>query len=51
MLQTDLQANISLEFWNAISSARTVRTKPQCLLLLLDASVCWRAAWIPTCVV
>ncbi|XP_055397637.1 anaphase-promoting complex subunit 2 isoform X2 [Bubalus kerabau] len=37
VLQTDLQANISLEFWNAISQRENCADEPQCLLLLLDA--------------
>ncbi|XP_043326117.1 anaphase-promoting complex subunit 2 isoform X2 [Cervus canadensis] len=37
VLQNDLQANISLEFWNAISQRENCADEPQCLLLLLDA--------------
>lgn len=37
VLQSDLQANISLEFWNAISQRENCADEPQCLLLLLDA--------------
>lgn len=37
VLQNDLQANISLEFWNAISQHENYADEPQCLLLLLDA--------------
>nr|XP_054356609.1 anaphase-promoting complex subunit 2 isoform X3 [Pongo pygmaeus] len=37
VLQNDLQANISPEFWNAISQCENSADEPQCLLLLLDA--------------
>uniref|UniRef100_A0A8C9AXP6 Anaphase-promoting complex subunit 2 n=2 Tax=Phocoena sinus TaxID=42100 RepID=A0A8C9AXP6_PHOSS len=37
VLQNDLQANISLEFWNAVSQRENCADEPQCLLLLLDA--------------
>lgn len=37
VLQNDLQANISPEFWNAISQCENSTDEPQCLLLLLDA--------------
>ncbi|KAM9207655.1 anaphase-promoting complex subunit 2 isoform 1-T1 [Dugong dugon] len=37
VLQNDLQANISPEFWNAISQRENSADEPQCLLLLLDA--------------
>ena len=37
VLQNDLQANISLEFWNTISQRENCADEPQCLLLLLDA--------------
>lgn len=37
VLQNDLQAHISLEFWNAISQRENCADEPQCLLLLLDA--------------
>ncbi|XP_036756656.2 anaphase-promoting complex subunit 2 isoform X2 [Manis pentadactyla] len=37
VLQSDLQANISLEFWNAVSQRENCADEPQCLLLLLDA--------------
>ncbi|XP_045417936.1 anaphase-promoting complex subunit 2 isoform X3 [Lemur catta] len=37
VLQNDLQANISPEFWNAISQRENAAEEPQCLLLLLDA--------------
>ncbi|KAK1333947.1 hypothetical protein QTO34_004945 [Cnephaeus nilssonii] len=37
VLQNDLQANISLEFWNAVSQRESCADEPQCLLLLLDA--------------
>ncbi|KAK2120788.1 Anaphase-promoting complex subunit 2 [Saguinus oedipus] len=37
VLQNDLQANISPEFWNAISQRENSADELQCLLLLLDA--------------
>ena len=37
VLQNDLQSNISLEFWNAVSQRENCADEPQCLLLLLDA--------------
>lgn len=37
VLQNDLQANISPEFWNTISQRKNCADEPQCLLLLLDA--------------
>ncbi|XP_058158763.1 anaphase-promoting complex subunit 2 [Dasypus novemcinctus] len=37
VLQKDLQASISPEFWNAISQRENSVDEPQCLLLLLDA--------------
>ncbi|XP_025843751.2 anaphase-promoting complex subunit 2 [Vulpes vulpes] len=37
VLQNDLQAHISLEFWNTISQRENCADEPQCLLLLLDA--------------
>ncbi|EPY88303.1 anaphase-promoting complex subunit 2 [Camelus ferus] len=37
VLQNDLQANISVEFWNAICQRENCADEPQCLLLLLDA--------------
>uniref|UniRef100_A0A7N9IDY4 Phostensin/Taperin PP1-binding domain-containing protein n=1 Tax=Macaca fascicularis TaxID=9541 RepID=A0A7N9IDY4_MACFA len=48
VLQNDLQANISPEFWNAISQCENSTDEPQCLLLLLDAFGLLESRWIPT---